>query len=157
MHNGNGLLGHWENFRASWENAVLTHLLKLQNLEATSSLVTGLDVDPVATLNAFEKLSDGPWKRYVWRKNEEVLKAMLEEREWRKTKAEAQKTEAGTRAPAGSLASQYESLMRQDAVLGRKFFEVHRAEIETEHDQWAHHHVARNAVPVTSRNTPQTL
>ena len=117
--------------QSSWLLSVVTSLQKLTQLQAAAPLVAGLDLDPVAVLNSYEKLAPGPWKDHVFARNREFFEVALREKQWRETQAKARADEVALR-PKGSLASQYETLAELDPVAGRLFFQKNEEKIKAE-------------------------
>ena len=99
----------------------------------------GFEPSPLQFLAHFEAIEPGPEKDYFLSKHKEVIEVGIRERDWRATRAEAARAEAFARPPAGSMASQYESLRREDAGLAKLFYEKHKTAIHAElHERQAH-------------------
>lgn len=91
--------------------------------------------DPIAFLDAFERIKPGPWKDFVSSKVSDLLMIALREREWRATQAKAGRAGRELSAPPGALSSQYETISVADPAAGRRFFDKHRDAIAAEHEE----------------------
>jgi hypothetical protein len=109
----------------------LAEVFEGQNFQAPDA-ASPLGPLPTEILAAYEQLGEGPQKRYLAKKFEDVLKIALEERSWREIERHAARAKAAARPPKGSLTSQYETLAQLDPIAGRRFFEVHKTEIKDE-------------------------
>jgi hypothetical protein len=86
--------------------------------------------DPIALLESFERIPDGPWKQHVWAEHKLVLQVAQQERDWRVTKAEAQRVQDAMRLDGVSFSAQLAEI--KDPQARSAFLKEHKAEIEAE-------------------------
>lgn len=99
--------------------------------EARSSQPAGVfGPDPIEFLAAFERLSDGPFKRYVWSQNKLFFEVCLKERDWRKIVAASARVEASHELAADSFSVQLDQI--KDPNARSTFLRQHESEIHEE-------------------------